>query len=106
MLLMAGRPREAKQLLESAVRALMFNPRHRSAHGHLGELYLVLREPAKAEEHLAALERICLIPCEEFGDLGRAHETDCRVCGEKMHSRNRSKTPHYELVKMSDGTNV
>jgi hypothetical protein len=24
---------------------------------------------AKAEEHLAALQRICLIPCEEFGDL-------------------------------------
>lgn len=52
--------------------ALMFNPRHRSAHGHLGELYLVLREPAQAEVHLAALERICLIPCAEFGDLARA----------------------------------
>jgi tetratricopeptide (TPR) repeat protein len=52
--------------------ALMFNPRHRSAHQHLGELYLVLREPAKAEEHLAALERICLIPCEQFGGLERA----------------------------------
>ena len=33
--------------------ALMFNPRHRSAHEHLGELYLVLGEPAKAEEQLA-----------------------------------------------------
>ena len=52
--------------------ALMFNPRHRSAHEHLGELFLVLREPAKAEEHLAALERICLVPCEELGDLERA----------------------------------
>ncbi len=52
--------------------ALTFNPRHRSAHEHLGELYLVLREPAKAEEHLAALERLCLIPCEELGDLQRA----------------------------------
>jgi hypothetical protein len=52
-------------------RALMFNPRHRSAHQHLGELYLVLNEPAKAAEHLAALERICLIPCEELGDLVR-----------------------------------
>ena len=52
--------------------ALMFNPRHRSAQEHLGELYLVLREPAKAKEHLAALERICLVPCEEFGDLERA----------------------------------
>jgi tetratricopeptide (TPR) repeat protein len=52
--------------------ALTFNPRHRSAHEHLGELYLVLREPAKAEEHLTALERLCLIPCEELGDLQRA----------------------------------
>ena len=59
--------------------ALMFNPRHRSAHEHLGELYLVLREPAKAEEHLAALERICLIPCEEFGDLERAIAAFTRV---------------------------
>jgi tetratricopeptide (TPR) repeat protein len=52
--------------------ALMVNPRHRGAHEHLGELFLVLREPAKAEEHLAALKRICLVPCEEVGDLERA----------------------------------
>jgi cobalamin biosynthesis Co2+ chelatase CbiK len=26
----------------------------------------------KAEEHLAALQRICLIPCEEYDDLKRA----------------------------------
>jgi tetratricopeptide (TPR) repeat protein len=52
--------------------ALMFNRRQRSAHEHLGELYLVLGEPAKAKEHLTALEEICLIPCEEFGDLKRA----------------------------------
>ena len=42
-------------------RALMFNPRHRSVHQHIGELYLVLHEPMKAEEHRAALERICLV---------------------------------------------
>ena len=52
--------------------ALTFNPRHRSAHEHLGELFLVLRELAKAEEQLATLERICLVPCEEFRDLERA----------------------------------
>src|SRR5437588_404303 len=55
--------------------ALMFNSRHRGAHEHLGELYLVLGELAKAEEHLAALERICLIPCGEFDDLKRAIAT-------------------------------
>ena len=49
----------------------MFNPRHRSVHQHIGELYLVLHEPMKAEEHRAALELICLVPCEELGDLVR-----------------------------------
>ena len=52
--------------------ALVLNPRHRSAHEHLGEAYLVLRQPAKAEQLLAALENICLIPCEEYDDLKRA----------------------------------
>jgi tetratricopeptide (TPR) repeat protein len=46
--------------------ALMFNRRHRSAHEHLGELYLALGEPAKAEEQLAALEGICLIPARSL----------------------------------------
>ncbi len=55
--------------------ALTLNPRHRSAHEHLGEAYLVLRNLAKAEEHLAALEQICLIPCEEYGDLRKAIAT-------------------------------
>jgi tetratricopeptide (TPR) repeat protein len=52
--------------------ALVLNRRHRSAHEHLGELYLALGELAKAEEHLAALEAICLIPCVEYDDLTRA----------------------------------
>jgi len=49
--------------------ALMLNPRHRSAHEHLGELFLVLGEPIKAQEHLAALKEICLVPCDELPDL-------------------------------------
>jgi tetratricopeptide (TPR) repeat protein len=52
--------------------ALALNPRHRSAHEHLGEAYLVLGEPATAEQHLAALEDICLIGCDEYDDLKRA----------------------------------
>jgi len=52
--------------------ALVLNRRHRSAHEHLGELYLVLGEPAKAEQQLATLEDICLIPCAETDDLKRA----------------------------------
>jgi Flp pilus assembly protein TadD len=53
-------------------KALMLNSRHRRAHGHLGEAYLVLGEPAKAQQQLAALEILCLIPCEEYEDLKRA----------------------------------
>jgi tetratricopeptide (TPR) repeat protein len=52
--------------------ALVLNRRHRSAHEHLGELYLVLGEPAQAEQQLAKLEDICLIPCAETDDLKRA----------------------------------
>ena len=52
--------------------ALALNPRHRSAHEHLGEAYLVLGEPDKAEQLLAALGNLCLIPCDEFDDLKRA----------------------------------
>jgi Flp pilus assembly protein TadD len=50
-------------------RALRLNPRHRGAHEYIGETYLMVKNLAKAEEHLAALRRICLIPCEEYGDL-------------------------------------
>jgi tetratricopeptide (TPR) repeat protein len=52
-------------------RALILNARHRSAREHLGELYLSLGEPIKAEEQLAALREICLIPCDELTDLAR-----------------------------------
>jgi len=53
-------------------KALMLNPRHRGAHEHLGEAFLVLGEAAKAEELLEALENLCLLPCEEYDDLKRA----------------------------------
>ncbi len=50
-------------------RALQLNPRHRGAHEYAGEAYLIVDNLAKAEEHLAALQQICLIPCEEYSDL-------------------------------------
>jgi tetratricopeptide (TPR) repeat protein len=49
--------------------ALQLNPRHRGAHEYIGEAYLLVNNLAKAEEHLAALHKICLIPCEEYEDL-------------------------------------
>jgi Flp pilus assembly protein TadD len=50
-------------------RALQLDPRHRGAHEYVGEAYLLAGDVAKAEEHLAALRRICLVPCEELDDL-------------------------------------
>jgi Flp pilus assembly protein TadD len=50
-------------------RALQLNPRHRGAHEYTGEAYLLVHNLAKAEEHLEALQKICLIPCEEYTDL-------------------------------------
>ena len=43
--------------------------RHRGAHEYAGEAYLMVDDLAKAEEHLTALQRIRLIPCEEYEDL-------------------------------------
>ena len=50
-------------------RALQLNPRHRGAHEYMGEAYLMVNNLAKAEEHLTALQNICLLPCEEYEDL-------------------------------------
>ena len=50
-------------------RALDLNPRHRGAHEYIGEAYLMVKDLATAQEHLTALESICLLPCEELSDL-------------------------------------
>ena len=50
-------------------RALELSPRHRGAHEYIGEAYLMNGNLAKAEEHLAALGKICLLPCDEYGEL-------------------------------------
>jgi len=52
--------------------ALRLNPRHRGAHEYIGEAFLLVNDLAQAEQHLAALKQICLIPCEEHDDLARA----------------------------------
>lgn len=62
-------------------RALVLNPRHRGAHEHLGEAFLMQDYAAKAREQLDALGQICLIPCEEYDDLKQAlagHSTATR----------------------------
>jgi Flp pilus assembly protein TadD len=64
-----GRMPEALRHYE---RAIALNPRHRGAHEYIGEAYLMLGDLANAEKHLAALRRICLLPCEEQKELEEA----------------------------------
>jgi Flp pilus assembly protein TadD len=52
--------------------ALSLNPRHRGAREQLGELFLALNDPAQAQDQLAALKEICLLPCQEFDSLQQA----------------------------------
>jgi Flp pilus assembly protein TadD len=50
-------------------RALQLNPRHLGAHEYVGEAYLMAGNPAKAQEHLAALKRFCSRNCVERDEL-------------------------------------
>ena len=52
--------------------ALTLDPAHRGAHEYIGVAYLKVRQPEKAREHLAALDRICGKSCEEYQDLAKA----------------------------------
>ena len=52
--------------------ALRIEPRHRGALEYSGELYLMTGNQAKAEERLAALDKACFLPCEEYTDLKKA----------------------------------
>jgi Tfp pilus assembly protein PilF len=52
--------------------ALRIDPKHRDAHEYIGEAYLMVNQPAKAKEHLAALDKLCFLPCEEYTDLKKA----------------------------------
>jgi tetratricopeptide (TPR) repeat protein len=55
-------------------RALALNPNHLGAHEYVGEAWLMAGNAAKAEEHLAALKRVCARVCEERDDLEKAIE--------------------------------
>jgi hypothetical protein len=49
--------------------ALRLDPKHRGAREYLGEAYLQVDDLAKAREQLAALDKLCFFPCEEYSDL-------------------------------------
>jgi tetratricopeptide (TPR) repeat protein len=53
-------------------RALELDPEHRGAHEYLGEALLELHRPDEAKQHLAALDKICWLSCEEYRDLKKA----------------------------------
>lgn len=50
-------------------RALDLDPKHRGAREYLGEAYLLVGNVAKAEEQLAALDKLCFFSCEEYSEL-------------------------------------
>jgi predicted Zn-dependent protease len=56
------------QALDYYTRALAQKPDHLGANEYLGELYLELKQPAKAEERLAVLQKACGT-CEEYEEL-------------------------------------
>lgn len=52
--------------------ALQRDPNHRGAHEYLGEAHLQDGNLAAAETQLAALDRLCWLPCREYRDLKEA----------------------------------
>lgn len=52
--------------------ALRLDPKHRGAHEYAGEAFLLAGNLAKAEEHLAALDKLCTFSCEEYRDLKKS----------------------------------
>ena len=46
--------------------ALRIDPKHRGALEYSGELYLMTGNLPKAEQRLAALDKACFLPCEEY----------------------------------------
>jgi tetratricopeptide (TPR) repeat protein len=54
--------------------ALRINPQHRGALEYSGELYLMTGDLPKAEQRLAALDKACFLPCQEYTDLKKAVE--------------------------------
>ena len=49
--------------------ALRIDPKMRAAHEYLGEAYLMTGNLPKAREHLAVLDKLCTLPCEEYTKL-------------------------------------
>ena len=64
-----GDPAKSIPLYE---KALAITPSHLGAHEYIGEAYLALNNLPKAKEHLARLDRLCVLSCEQYRDLKKA----------------------------------
>ncbi len=58
-----------EQAQKAYARALFLDPDHKGAHEYAGELRLMMGDLEGAERHLAELDRICLLGCEEYDEL-------------------------------------
>jgi tetratricopeptide (TPR) repeat protein len=63
---------DMKLVFEQYEEALRIDPKHRNAHEYIGEAYLQVGDLAKAKEHLAALDKLCFLPCEQYSELKEA----------------------------------
>ena len=52
--------------------ALAIDARHLGANEYIGEAYLMLDQPAQAEQHLARLDSLCVFGCAEYRMLKAA----------------------------------
>jgi len=50
-------------------RAVNLNPKHTGVREYLGEAYLLVGNLPKAEEQLAALDKLCTFSCSEYREL-------------------------------------
>lgn len=58
--------------LEFYQKALSLDPKHLGAHEYIGEAYLMLDQPQRAEEHLTRLDQLCTFGCKEYRELKAA----------------------------------
>lgn len=54
------------------LKALAIDPKHRGAHEYIGETYLEQHDLEKAKAHLAKLDDLCWLGCEQYDDLKEA----------------------------------
>ncbi|MEO7850939.1 MAG: tetratricopeptide repeat protein [Rubrivivax sp.] len=55
--------------------ALRIDPKHLNANEYIGEAYLMSGNLAKAKEHLAVLDKLCLFGCEQYSMLKKSIAT-------------------------------